>query len=246
MSYRHARAALLTGAALVLASCGGGGGSDDSAPAPITSFELLDPNPGAGNRFGQDVAILANGNVVVTAPRDSTVAPNSGAVHLYNPRTQARIASIFGDTANDRLGSSVTALANGNFVIASPNDDVGGVVDAGSVMLINGATGAQIGSTIAGGAAGDRLGSRVTALANGNFAITSPSDVGGVVNAGSVMLFNGATGAQIGSTIAGTAAGDVIAAEVAGSATGDFYVLGLGRADKNGVVDSGLARVIAQ
>jgi len=70
--------------------------------------------------------------------------------------------------------------------------------------------------------------------------------VGGVVDAGSVMLINGATGAQIGSTIAGTAAGDVIAAEVAGSATGDFYVLGLGRADKNGLVDSGLARVIAQ
>ena len=194
MSYRHARAALLTGAALVLATCGGGGGSDDSAPTPITSFELLDPNPGAGNRFGQDVAILANGNVVVTAPRDSTVAPNSGAVHLYNPRTQARIASIFGDTANDQLGSrGVTALANGNFVIASQNDDVGGVVDAGSVML-----------------------------------------------------FNGATGAQIGSTIAGTFTDDVVLAKVTGSATGDFYVLGLGRADKNGVVDSGLARVIAQ
>ena len=305
MTIRHPAAALLVGAATVLASCGGGGGGDDSAstPTPITSFELVDPTARAGDQFGRSVAILANGNIVVTDPFDFTVATNSGAVHLYNPRTRALIGSIFGDAANDLLGSGgITALANGNFVIVSPNDDVGGVADAGSVKLFDGTTGAPIGSTIADDGA-DRLGSGgVTALANGNFVIVSPNDdVGGVVNAGSVQLINGTTGAPIGSTIAGDAvndllggggvialasnnfvivshtddvggvadagsvqlingttgapigstiagsfAGDISLATVTGSATGDFYVLGLSRADNNGLVDSGLVRLIAQ
>jgi hypothetical protein len=114
--------------------------------------------------------------------------------------------------------------------------------------LFNGTTGAPIGSTIAGDAVNDSLGSGgVTALANNNFVIVSPNDdVGGAAAAGSVKLFNGTTGAPIGSTIAGSFAGDVSLATVTGSATGDFYVLGLSRANNNGLVDSGLVRLIAQ
>ena len=161
---------LFVGFTAGLAACGGGGGGgggggDGTTPTPITSFELLDPTPGAGDEFGARVAILANGNIVVSDPGDSSIASSSGAVHLYNPLTQTLIASIYGDTANDRLGSSsITVLANNNFVIASEVDDVGGIVNAGSVRLVNGATGAQIGSTIAGDTASDRLGeSSITA-----------------------------------------------------------------------------------
>jgi hypothetical protein len=141
----------------------------------------------------------------------------------------------------------VIALANGNFVIVSPWDDVGGVINAGSVKLFNGTTGAPIGSTIAGDFQGDKLGSGgVTALANGNFVIVSDSDnVGGVAVAGSVKHFNGTTGAPIGSTIAGQTSYDVLVATVAGSATGDFFVLGLPYADRNSLSDSGLVRLIA-
>jgi len=66
-----------------------------------------------------------------------------------------------------------------------------------------------------------------------------------VADAGSVMLINGTTGAPIGSTIAGVVSGDVDQATVAGSATGNFFVLGLPAWDKNGLGDSGLARLIA-
>ena len=77
-----------------------------------------------------------------------------------NGATGAQIGTtIAGNTAQDKLGySSVTALGNNNFVIASQYDDVNSVTDAGSVMLINGATGAQIGTTLAGNAASDQLG----------------------------------------------------------------------------------------
>ena len=90
-------------------------------------------------------------------------------------------------------------------MIATQNDDVGGVSNAGSVMLIDGATGSQVGTTISGDDANDLLSfSSVTSLGNGNFVIASHNDdVGGVVNAGSVMLINGTTGAQIGTTISG-------------------------------------------
>jgi len=130
-----------------------GGGDTPPAPAPtlspapalspaaaIASQTLADPTPGVNDAFGTNIVILANGNIVVTDPFDSSLA--AGAVHLYNPFTQTLISSIFGDTANDSLGrNGITALANNNFVIASIYDDEGGIVDAGSVRLVNGATG---------------------------------------------------------------------------------------------------------
>jgi hypothetical protein len=187
----------------------------------VASFELLDPNAAASNEFGSTTVTLANGNIVVASPFDDTVASNAGAVHLYNPFTKTVIASFYGDDADDNIGLlyqgmsgskfGIIALANNNFVIASANDDVNSVSNAGSVMLVNGATGAQIGSTLAGNTANDKLGmSSVTALGNYNFVIASMYDDDGasVTDAGSVMLINGATGVQIGTTLAGNAAYD--------------------------------------
>jgi Repeat of unknown function (DUF5650) len=235
------RGVLLAGAALMLASCGGGGGGG-SSPAPITFLELVDPSPHAGDQFGRNVVILANGNIVVSDPFDSSVASQNGAVHLYDPRTQMRIGSFFGDTADDQLGAGagITALANGNFVIASPGDDVAGILDAGSVMLVNGATGAQIGATIAGNAASDRVGTQVAALPNGNFVIVSPlDDVGGVSNAGSVMLVDGATGAPIGAALTGNTANDLLGLSgVTVLANGNFAVVSPND-DVAGIPDAG-------
>ena len=93
-------------------------------------------------------------------------------------------------------------------MIASQVDDVSGVSNAGSVMIINGETGTQIGSTISGDDVNDLLGnSSVTSLGNGNFVIASVNDVGG---AGSVMIINGVTGAQIGTSIIGDNTSDFL------------------------------------
>ena len=236
---------------MFFAGCRGGGG--DSSSTPITSFELLDPTPGASNEFGSSVVILANGNIAVVAPFDSSVASFSGAVHLYNPVTQTRIASIYGNAAGDSLGplahTSITALPNGNFVIASPNADEGGLVNVGSVRLVNGTTGAPIGSAIVGNAASDFLGSGgITALPNGNFVIASPSDdEGGLVHAGSVRLVNGTTGAPIGSAIVGNAANDFLGSRLGGGITalpnGNF-VIASPEDDEGGIVDAGSVRLV--
>jgi len=216
--------------------------------APIGSTIAGDT---VGDSLGSGgVTALSNGNFVIASRNDDVGGVvDAGSVMLINGTTGAPIGStIVGDNAGDQLGlGGATALSNGNFAIASHNDDVGGMVNAGSVMLINGTTGAPIGSTIAGDNAGDFLGfGGVTALSNANFVIVSPlDDVGGVADAGSVMLINGTTGAPIGSTIAGVVSGDVDQATVAGSATGNFFVLGLPAWDKNGLGDSGLARLIA-
>ena len=177
---------------------------------PLSSFELLDPTFAAGNSFGDEMTVLTNGNIVVASPYDSRGpgGANSGAVHLYNPYAQTVIKSFYGDQEDDKLGiSGVTALGNNNFVIASPYDKVDGNEDAGSVMLVNGATGLQIGVTLVGDQKDDELGNGgVTALGNNNFVIASPLDddkVDGKDDAGSVMLVSGTTGLQIGVTLVG-------------------------------------------
>jgi hypothetical protein len=171
---------------------------------PLTSHESIDPTIAAGNKFGDSVnaagvVTLPNGNIVIRSRYDSSGATNNGAVHLYNPYTKTFIASFYGDNANDYLGGSswssgILDLGNNNFVIASSVDDVGGVTDAGSVMLINGTTGSQIGSTITGDNASDNIGSLHLRLTNGNFVIVSSvDDVDSVSNAGSAMLISGTT-----------------------------------------------------
>ena len=213
----------------------------------VASQELLDPNAAASNEFGTTTVILANGNIVVANPLDDTVATNAGAVHLYNPFTKAVIASFYGDNANDQLGeSSVTALGNNNFVIASSSDDDGTTtVDAGSVMLINGATGVQIGTTLVGDTAYDILGSSsVTALGNNNFVIASAYDDDGGGDAGSVMLINGATGAQIGTTLVGDTALDNLGGTSVTALGNNNFVIASANDDVNSVTNAGSIRQI--
>jgi hypothetical protein len=222
----------------------------------VASQELLDPNAAASNEFGGATVTLTNGNIVVASPYDDTVASNAGAVHLYNPFTKTVVASFYGDDADDNIGLlylgmsgikfGITALANNNFVIASANDDVNSVSNAGSVMLINGATGAQIGTTIAGNGAQDKLGySSVTALGNYNFVIASQYyNVNSVTDSGSVMLINGATGAQIGTTLAGDNASDQLGHSSVIALGNNNFVIASAYDDVNSVSNAGSVMLI--
>ena len=96
------------------------------------SFELLDPTPGASNEFGSAATFLGNGNIVINDPGDSSVAFDSGAVHLFDPFNQTLISSFYGDQAGDQVGNEpVTALHNGNYVVVSRFDDDGGAQNTG-------------------------------------------------------------------------------------------------------------------
>src|SRR5271165_5460153 len=74
----------------------------------------------------------------------------------------------------DTFGSSVVVLRNGNVVVTDPTDSTV-ARNAGAVFLYNGRTGALLGE-LTGSTSGDQVGSGgVTALANGNFVVSSPS-----------------------------------------------------------------------
>ncbi|MEN9666049.1 MAG: hypothetical protein RLZZ326_2412, partial [Planctomycetota bacterium] len=90
------------------------------------------------------------------------------------------------------FGSAVVALPNGNVVVSAPFQDVGAVVDAGAVYLFHGET-RKLLTTLTGAAAGDRVGSGgITALANGDYVVSSPHwDLGKVEDAGAVTWQSG-------------------------------------------------------
>jgi hypothetical protein len=226
----------------VLSACGGGSGSSSTAvtppntpttptppvitPAPVQeAFTFVDPTATAGNRFGIKAVELTNGNIALRS-RGLSIADGAGAVHLYKPLTQELIKSFYGDAMHEELGLLLTPLTNGNLVIASTLKHANGVSDSGEVMLINGETGDQIGSSIVGDNVNDQLGGTgITALSNGNFVIASRMDDGnGFTQPGSVMLINGSTGAQIGNTIYGDNNFDNIGDKVKELSNGNIVV----------------------
>ncbi len=210
----------------------------------IMPFEVLDPTPRANDEFGRRVVILGNGNIVVNDVNDSSIASVNGAVHLYDPIAQTLIASIYGDQPDDGLGVGITALGNNNFVIASGNDDNGAIVDAGSVMLIDGSTGTVIGTPLVGDQTNDRLGSSgILALGNNNYVIISTTDDdGAIVDAGSVRLVNGSTGVPIGTAVVGDQADDQLGSVTA--LDNNNYVIRSSVDDDGATVDAGSVRLV--
>ena len=159
-----------------------------------------------GSRFNDflgsgGITVLANGHYVISSPlEDALGRRNAGSVRLVNGESGELISVLVGEQEDNFLGSNVLGLLNGNYVIVSSSEDNGGLADTGSLRLMDGSTGAQIGETIFGDQEEDQLGSeKVLILANGNFLVASSSDdEAGVVNAGSVRLFDGNNGTQIG------------------------------------------------
>jgi hypothetical protein len=98
---------------------------------------------------------------------------------------------------------SLIAVANGNYVVNSPNWNNGGITNAGAVTWCSGA-GGTIGivspaNSLGGGTAGDQIGlNGVIALTNGGYLALSPNwDNAGIAEAGAVTWGNNA-GATIG------------------------------------------------
>ena len=86
---------------------------------------------------------LPNGNIVVTDPGFDAPGPiaDVGAVYLYRP-DGSLISTLRGSSAGDKVGNGVVAvLANGNYVVCSPDWDNGAATDAGAVTWGSGTTG---------------------------------------------------------------------------------------------------------
>ena len=162
----------------------------------------------ANDAVGYDrVTALSNGNYVVTSfAWTNGVAANAGAVTWGSGTTGvsgviSAANSLVGGTQGNQIGyGGITELSNGNYVINSYNWDNGGVQDVGAVTWCSGttamtgvvsATNSLVGTRIV-----DRVGSGgITALANGNYVVTSSEwDNGTETDAGAVTWGSGTTG----------------------------------------------------
>ena len=169
-------------------------------PVRVQAAQHIGINAPAGSeRFGQQVAALPNGNIVVTDPLYDAPGPvaNVGAVYLYNGATQALISTLTGSAADDRVGSGgVTVLSNGNFVIASPqwgSSDVGAVTWGSRTIGIAGVV--SVSNSLIGSTPNDLAGNRgVTTLPNGNYVVRSPAWDGAAADVGAVTWGDGTTG----------------------------------------------------
>jgi filamentous hemagglutinin family protein len=149
---------------------------------------------------------LANGNYVVSSSVWANgTASKAGAVTWGNGNTGisgtiSAANSLVGTQANDQIGSGfVTPLPNGNYVVGSPNWANGTATNAGAATWGNGATGItgiiSSANSLIGTTYGDEVGSKITALANGNYAVASPNWTNGFAqSAGAVTWGNGNTG----------------------------------------------------
>ena len=204
------------------------------------TFQLIDPNPATGNQFGNETVALTNGNIVVSSPEDDLIATNAGAVYLFDPETGALLGTINGANADDKFGfGALRPLTNGNYVFGNIFADINGVVDAGTVIVANGSTGAEI-NRISGANANDLFGSTaIVPLSNGNYVFGNPNTtINGLVNAGTVILGSGTTGREIG-RISGVNQDDALGNNAIASLSNGNFVFGNPNADVGGIVNSG-------
>ncbi len=96
---------------------------------------------------GGAVTALSNGNFVVRSNIwDNGAVTNAGAVTWGDGTTGTAGAvsstnSLVGSTASDAVGTAITALNNGNYVVKSSNWDNGALNGAGAVSFGNGSVG---------------------------------------------------------------------------------------------------------
>lgn len=157
---------------------------------------------------GNGVTALPDGKYVVASINWDGEAANVGAVtwcggpkgcagEVVSPAN-----SLVGSTQLDLVGGAggggITALPNGNYVVASPGWD-GSAANVGAVTLCNGASGCSgpvsSANSLVGASGGDFVGDNsVVVLTNGNFVVGSDGWDGGASNLGAVTWCSGTTG----------------------------------------------------
>ena len=179
----------------------------------ITAANSLVGSTAGDQIASRGVSPLSNGNYVVASPFWDGPAANVGAVTWGNGVSGLTVGpvsaanSLVGSKPNDRVGSAgTTALSNGNYVVQSPLWN-GAAAMVGAATWGNGATGSAVGAvsavnSLVGSTLNDQLGDNITALANGNYVVTSLTWDGAAVDVGAVTWGNGASGATVGAASA--------------------------------------------
>ena len=203
------------------------GAWNNSAMGPFGAVRLADGRSGttgifsvsnsligakAGDAVGSGgVFPLTNGNYVVASPGWSHGATYSAGAVTWVDGTTGLIGtvsesnSLVGSSSFDNIGAgfslaSVTALRNGNYVVASPFWSNGSISHVGAVTWGNGSTGTSgavsPANSLVGTVEKDYVGiDRVAALSNGNYVVGSRYwHNGAVERAGAATWADGTTG----------------------------------------------------
>jgi hypothetical protein len=182
----------------------------DWATACVGAFSSANSLTGtnSGDSVGNGgIQELSNGNYVVRSVNwngsRGAVTWISRANGLTGEVSSAN--SLVGTVANDLVGTGgfagngVTILANGNYVVNSPNWDNGATTNVGAATFASGTNGltgnVTPANSLIGSKDGDFYSTSIKALTNGNYVVISPSwTLNSMPGAGAVTFGNGTNG----------------------------------------------------
>lgn len=165
-----------------------------------TGSTIGSPWSGNGSEYAYwPYVFLSNGNYVLGSGEDTN------EFRLIDGTSGLQIGPVQGDLGvGGRTSDRIVALTNNNYMVNDYGQEVNGLANVGSLRLVSGDTGEQLGLSLSGDDADDYFGVHFVALENGNAIVGSPlDDVAGIQDAGSLVLVNGATGQQVGTTLYG-------------------------------------------
>nr|WP_315252223.1 T9SS type A sorting domain-containing protein [uncultured Flavobacterium sp.] len=201
-------------------------------------------NSGTSISLSSDGSIIAIGN-----PENSNNGSNAGSVDVYKnvSGTWTTIGNLYGLTAGDFFGTSVSISSDGSILGIGAYNKNGSAVRSGQVTVFQNISGSwtQIGNAINGKLASERFGKELKISADGSIlAVGAPESDGNGSDSGQVRVFQNISGnwTQIGNDINGEAEGDLSGNNLALSSDGTILAIGAPRNDGNGS-DSGHVRV---
>jgi hypothetical protein len=230
------------------------GDGNSGVVGAVSSLNSLVGNT-TGDEIGSSgVVALSNGNYVVSSMYwNNGVAGSHFGAATWADGSNAIVGSVsaanslVGTTAGDYVSyGGVTALKNGNYVVASvywnngvPNSHFGAATWGNGSSGITGPVSA--GNSLIGTTSGDFVGD-VTALSNGNYVVGSRWNNGAAGSSfGAATWGNGGSGTtgtvSSGNSLFGTAANDGVGASILPLSNGNYVVVSSGW--NNGVANSG-------
>ncbi|MEJ7622385.1 MAG: hypothetical protein WKF34_00175 [Pyrinomonadaceae bacterium] len=214
---------------------------------PVTTLNSL-AGTTAGDAVGNKIFALKNGNYVVASKDwDRGAMVDAGAVTfatgtdgIVGPVTANN--SLVGVSAGDSVGGGfgngygggkVVALANGNFVVTSPDWNNGSTVNAGAVTWASGTNGiagpVTASNSLVGSSTNDGVGDSALALVNGNYVISSPHwNRGAIGDVGAATFGDGAMGVSgpvsVSNSLVGSTGGDRVGGGIVPLTNGNYVV----------------------
>jgi len=176
-----------------------------------------------------NVRALTNGNYVVSSTYwDNGLTAEAGAATWGNGNggTVGVISSansLVGSSEGDKVGMSIEALTNGNYIVGSYNWDNGAVLNAGAATWGSGTAGVKgvisSANSLVGSTESDLVGTSIIALTNGNYVVGSSYwNNGATLNVGAVTWGDGTTGVKgvvsAANSLIGSTASDCIGSTV--------------------------------